>query len=77
MAANAASEVQSLSRYFFCSWQSNFSRRMNREATFLALGFVPAVALFYARGIEKGGLPAASARRSSAMKVAQIFSLLK
>jgi hypothetical protein len=48
---------------------------MNSATTFFAVGDVPATEPFLARGTEDGGLPVAFARRSSAMKVAQIFSL--
>jgi hypothetical protein len=48
--ARPASEVQSLSRYPFCSSFSISFRRMNRAATFLAVGDAPAMEPVFALG---------------------------
>ncbi len=73
--AKAASEVHNLWRYSFYSAESFSSRRINSTATFFAVGDVPAMTPFLARGTADGGLPAARARLSSATKRAQVSSL--
>ncbi len=73
--ASAPSASHSLRKYAFCSSLSFSSRRMNSAATFLEVGDSPATDPFLARGTEEGGLPRASARRSWAVKRAQISSL--
>ncbi len=55
--ARAPSEAQSLPRYSFYSPFSIYSRRMNRSATFLALGDAPAMEPLFAFGTREGFSP--------------------
>ena len=75
VSARASSAPQTLCRYSDCSSSSFSSWRMNKAATFFAVGDSPATEPALPRGTDEIGFLRASARRSWAVNRAQVSSL--